>query len=187
MSFWRPGTAKPNESGIISSPVTSKDENNGKVLETKEGKATLSKSVMTMKFMKRKATPDMNEMNSNKKSKAHETIQDSSELIIHQKLIEELSQNYDLSNNSYQEIQHSNSSYKCDQTFPGRRSYGGFNKAVELNYQNYLDEKRYNKLTKSKAWSIDENEVIERCEQLISLPRGPNQGVRMDNRKSHEY
>ena len=69
------------------------------------------------------------------------------------------------------------------QVLPGRRSFGGFNKSVEKYYHEVFDEQRLQKLgDKAKNNTISDEEMLKRYENLIGLPRGPNQGVRPDHR-----
>ena len=67
----------------------------------------------------------------------------------------------------------------------GRRSFGGFNKAVELNYEQIMDEKRFNKASEKAAKSsVSDTEMLARYESLIGLPRGPSQGMRPKKEKT---
>jgi hypothetical protein len=66
---------------------------------------------------------------------------------------------------------------------PGRRSFNGCNKAVERHYEQVLDDLKYKrKITAVKTDTISDEEMLKRYENLIGLPRGPNQGKRPDNR-----
>lgn len=56
-------------------------------------------------------------------------------------------------------------------TYPGRRSFGGFNSVVERNYSNSLDS---SKLDAKLQLKTDE-EILAKIDKLSSLPRGPNQ------------
>lgn len=66
---------------------------------------------------------------------------------------------------------------------PGRRSFNGCNKAVERHYEQVLDDLNYKRKTSVvKTDTISDEEMIKRYESLIGLPRGPNQGKKVDNR-----
>lgn len=66
----------------------------------------------------------------------------------------------------------------------GRRSFGGFNKAVERNYEQIIDEKRFNKASeKASKNSVSDAEMLVRYESLIGLPRGQSQGMRPKKEK----
>jgi hypothetical protein len=69
----------------------------------------------------------------------------------------------------------------------GRRSFGGFNKAVERHYEQMMDEKRFDKASeRASKNSVSDTEMLNRYETLIGLPRGPNQGMRPKKEKSNE-
>ena len=53
---------------------------------------------------------------------------------------------------------------------PGRRSFGGKNPHVERQFEEYLG------VSSTKRRVIDENAILEQYEELIALPRGPDQG-----------
>lgn len=69
MSFWKPGTtqapsSKKQEGGEVkNSQHDNKVVRNGRDTADKDVKTTLSKGVMTMKFMKRKADADLESIN----------------------------------------------------------------------------------------------------------------------------
>lgn len=66
----------------------------------------------------------------------------------------------------------------------GRRSFGGCNIAVERNYEQMMDQRKFNKSTeKVYKNSVSDSEMLERYENLIGLPRGPNQGQRPKTEK----
>lgn len=67
----------------------------------------------------------------------------------------------------------------------GRRSFGGFNKAVERNYEHMMDEKRFDKASeRASKNSVSDAEMLARYENLIGLPRGPSQGMRPKQEKT---
>ena len=137
------------------------DENSHKSVTT-----TLSKSVMSMKFMKRKV----------------EDAQLQDEIATKKKSVTDII----WSQSTLENTTSSSGKLVCEvdledrlATFPGRRSFGGFNKAVERQYQSYLDSLKFEKLTtKSSKYNVDDEEMLQRYESLIGLPRGPNQGKR---------
>ena len=55
---------------------------------------------------------------------------------------------------------------------PGRRSFGGKNAAVERQYGIYTGGMASGK----RRTALDEKTVFKQYEQLIALPRGPEQG-----------
>lgn len=66
----------------------------------------------------------------------------------------------------------------------GRRSFGGFNKAVERNYEQMIDEKRFDRASeRASKNTVSDAEMLARYENLIGLPRGPSQGVRSKKEK----
>ena len=68
---------------------------------------------------------------------------------------------------------------KCLLHASGRRSFGGYNKAVERNYEQIIDEKKFNKASeKASKNSVSDAEMLARYENLIGLPRGQSQGMR---------
>jgi hypothetical protein len=65
-----------------------------------------------------------------------------------------------------------------DLELPGRRSFGGFNKYVEKYYQMKLDELKLNSIMSNssvKGGGVSDEEMLERYENLVGLPRGPKQ------------
>lgn len=69
MSFWKPGTKqaqgskKPEVSEVKSVQTDNNARKIGRDIPEKDVKTTLSKGVMTMKFMKRKADADLESIN----------------------------------------------------------------------------------------------------------------------------
>ena len=67
MSFWKPGTIKSEGNGNQQSQAASsqhaKSSTSNRTNTESDGKTTLSKGVMTMKFMKRKADADQEAVN----------------------------------------------------------------------------------------------------------------------------
>lgn len=64
---------------------------------------------------------------------------------------------------------------------PGRRSFGGCNKTVEANYSKIFDDERQNRRAAGYLGTEEkdkDDEMLRRYESLVSLPRGPNQGMK---------
>ena len=128
----------------------------------------LSKAVLSMKFMKRKSDDAQ--------------IAEEEAAVVKKKQVTDM-----IWSNNYEANLKSTTACKLiceiDLTdalagFPGRRSFGNFNKSVERHYQKYLDSLKFDKLatTKSSKYDVDDEEMVERYQSLIGLPRGPNQG-----------
>lgn len=151
MAFWQPGLSKPQQQKP--QQLTSSNVSPNKPPQV------LSRSVMSMKFMKRKeveaAPAPAEEINSN-----------TTENVTMMDVVEAQSS--------------SSSVYQKDDTdvfqhLPGRRSFGGVNKVVEFHYQRAFDPtKGRETITKT----INDEEMLKRYENMISLPRGPSQGER---------
>lgn len=137
--------------------------------------AMLSKSVMSMKFMKRKADDDGAQQ----------------EEVARKKLVTEMiwssrmDQNKSLASAESPKLVCEIDFSDSLSTYPGRRSFGGFNKAVEQQYNKYLDSLKFDKLASkaSSSFDVDDEEMLERYQTLIGLPRGPNQGRLPDDRQ----
>lgn len=135
---------------------------------------TLSKSVLGMKFMKRKEEAKVNE---EKAIEKYNQINNDSNWVTN-------------SEPNIMEVEHSNDNevltcVKDDgdlySSLPGRRSFGGFNKAVEAHYQQMINRDRFETKAKIKNEVTDE-EMFQRYETLVGLPRGPNQGKRQEHK-----
>lgn len=126
----------------------------------------LSKSVMSMKFMKRKESVDQPEGDRLLHLQGGDWMKDS-------RAAERVPV-------------HSAGGLHCVRDYadlytalPGRRSFGGANKAMERYYQSVVADKYKEKVKKeSDKDVIDDEEMVRRYEQLVGLPRGPNQGKR---------
>ena len=179
MSFWKPGDAQPrvqstSQASVIStsSSQLAGDSEKTNPVSIPDAKPVLSKSVMSMKFMKRKEEA---------------AIQESEETLKRKKILE------------MQWISRAESVADADAVLcvketndlltamPGRRSFGGFNKPVERNYQQAMDAIRFDSTVSSskeeKSKTITDEEMLERYESLIGLPRGPQQSKRSDQPK----
>jgi hypothetical protein len=216
MSFWKPGQSAPPKTPSATpgnnakSPANSNSSSNSKTPQnmtsppassasstsSSGSKLTLSKSVMGMKFMKRKEE-GKEDMASREAKRA--------------KLLEadewtHTSTGANDGNNTSTLVAGSSSSassgivadgmdidtdslrctvvdvYADVDMLPGRRSFGGFNKPVERQYTEALDRLLYNAASSSSAVSNGktDDEILEEYEQLIGLPRGPTQGRRQE-------
>ena len=56
-------------------------------------------------------------------------------------------------------------------SLPGRRSFRGFNPIVERHYNTVMNNQRYD----SKLATISDEDMVQRYDELVGLPRGPNQ------------
>lgn len=184
--FWKPGSKlikskngseDKNEKAVSVNSRNSiaikrqQDNNSPPNVPDSASKLGLSKSVMSMKFMKRKADENSIENEEkNRKMKVTELMWSESRQQSH--------------------LQTEKSELICEKDesdvlslFPGRRSFGGFNKAVERYFQKYLDDQKLDRIvttkTVSSKYDVDDKEMLERYDQLIGLPRGPNQGKRI--------
>lgn len=116
-----------------------------------EDKPLLSKSVLGMKFMQKKVVEEEN-----------------------QDAVNSLSTS---SSSSNSEVKWERDSMQV--SFPGRRSFGGCNKFIERHYSKTLEDQYNIKLSdKDSKATISDEEMLKRYEDLISLPRGPNQGAK---------
>lgn len=117
----------------------------------------LSKSVMSMKFMKRK-----DEL--------------ANSLAVEQKTLLHLQGgdwlNETSSGTGVQVVREHLDLYSA---LPGRRSFGGANKAMERYYTSVMDG---TSSTSLPAKEEDDEEILKKYADLVSLPRGPAQGKR---------
>lgn len=174
MSFWKPGTSAPSSS---KAPAAT-PKKNGKIVEFKSAsqksgeKVVLSKSVMSMKFMKRKEEAVVQEKAEQLK---YEQISDSNWIA------EDNSTTMDVDAVDDGPLQCIKDNANTFSALPGRRSFGGFNKAVEKHYQQVIDHKRFQRTVLPESM-VDEEEMLQRYDNLVSLPRGPNQGLRQESK-----
>ena len=132
----------------------------------------LSKSVMSMKFMKKKEEVEAKEKEERMMiqklqsgdwvaSPSAATMKDGSKST-------EVTQNLNC-------VRESQDLYSC---LPGRRSFNGCNKAMERHYQQIIDAKYFETYGKNTANETEAPKEEIDYEKLVSLPRGPNQGKR---------
>eukprot|EP01039_Chlorochromonas_danica_P000949 gene949-1031_t len=154
---------KPN------APSTTPSKSGGATAPSSSSSSTtpvLSKSVMSMKFMKRKESVDQPEGDRLLHLQGGDWMKDS--------------------RTAERVPVHSAGGLHCVRDFadlyaalPGRRSFGGANKAMERYYQSVVADKYKEKVKKeSDKDVIDDEEMVRRYQQLVGLPRGPNQGKR---------
>jgi hypothetical protein len=160
--FWKPGDVAPKVATAESAVVSKKTS-------SAENTVQLSKAVMGMKFMKRKRESD-----------EFYALESSKIALSKDKYINEI-----MSTDEHCEGETRSHSIILDSTnllqlAPGRRSFGGFNKAIERYYQSIVDEDRLNKSGEESIRNtvVSDQEMLNRYENLIGLPRGPNQGLR---------
>lgn len=142
--YWKPGTKAPTTNKAPPPPTTTTTTS-----KTTTDTNTLSKSVMSMKFMKRKL--DSNSTNDNDDS----NISNSNKR-----------RNTNNNNNNENNSMIKNISYINDNriysTLPGRRSYGGCNKAVERQYEYIMNERRYEKqVDKANKNTISDHDMAQ--------------------------
>ena len=167
MSFWRPGDAAPP-----SAPPAPPAEGPGRV-------SGLSKNVMGMKFMKRKEEgAEQSREEASKRRKLLETVQQLGPQSSSAMQVDEPAAGGGATSSSSS----SSSSFTIEttdlySTLPGRRSFGGFNKVVERNYNEVLDlsADKSKREQQGGAGKSDE-EILRQVQGLVGLPRGPGQG-----------
>jgi M-phase phosphoprotein 6 len=165
-SFWRPGNGEPAAGPMAPQNAARAVSSNGPV----PSKPTLSKNVMAMKFMKRKADNDQTSLEEEEKRKrlfdSHWPVAD-----------RDATDNDDSGRTGQSRFKKETDDLMA--ALPGRRSFGGFNKAVERHYEQIMDEKRLNRAAeRANKNAVSDEEMLARYESLIGLPRGPNQGVK---------
>jgi hypothetical protein len=148
--FWKPGKQQPSSSNKIATP--------GAVAApiAAESKRTLSKGVLGMKFMKKKEDDAATKSVAASKDDAG---------------TESIAATVDPSALTFVDP------YAA---LPGRRSFNGCNKAVERYYESKLEDLNYKKRSSSNtsALAVSDEDILKRYENLVGLPRGPNQGQR---------
>lgn len=188
MAFWKPGTTQPskNEPQKIGSANSSSSKNVGTIARPTSAnsagseKPILSKSVLSMKFMKRKEESIISEKEERIK---FEKINNSSWIDENQQASMQIEE--DTEDNTESVLKCTVDVGDVFSALPGRRSFGGFNKAVEKHYAQMIDHKRFEKASKPESTGADnDEEMLLRYETLVGLPRGPNQGVRQDAKPS---
>jgi hypothetical protein len=169
MAFWKPGTTQPpTKTPQKSNDILSSSATGNKSTE----KTILSKSVMGMKFMKKKEE-------SIKIEQAEKIKFDKINNISW--IADEVAPITDLMDIDDSELTCVKDDADNFSALPGRRSFGGFNKAVEKHYQQMIDHKRFQTSAKADdAKIVSDEEMLLRYENLVGLPRGPSQGVRQE-------
>jgi len=186
MSYWKPGTEKPNttqneiSTGKGGSHKDSMDSNKSNTLKSDSSpplKSKLSKSVLGMKFMKTKGevstNQDLNAIKASLDWKKRKNGQDSTDPSSSSSLH---SQEVKLSCTA--------DDFNFNAVLPGRRSFNGCNKAMERHYQMQLEQLKFQTSMESNitiACSNMDEEMIKKYEKLVGLPRGPSGGMMKDN------
>ena len=143
--YWKPGEKLPSNNANKTVVTTDNNSNSNNVT------SSLSKSVMGMKFMKRKLDVSKDE-DVNKRR-----VTDNS--------------NNDNNNKTSKNIIYTNDNNILS-SLPGRRSYGGYNKVIERHYEYVMNEMRYEKTAaKVNKNTINDEEMAKRYTDLI---KGPN-------------
>lgn len=184
MAFWKPGTAQPTKNETKPTIGSSSSSTNKIASITKPGinvpaapAAVLSKSVMGMKFMKRKdeavALEQQERVKFEQINNTSWIVDESSDSAM---LVE------DAAEGDSGELQVAVEEVDVFSALPGRRSFGGFNKAVEKHYEQMVDHKRFQRAAKQPESAVGDEEMLLRYETLVGLPRGPNQGLRQDTK-----
>lgn len=168
MSFWRPGEGRPSaeDEGVAAKTPSKSSSALSSALSSASPKARsqLSDNVMGMKFMKRGADEERQEKE--EAAKQQQELEDAS------------SKRRRLSGSEKQgrgEGERERGGMKLDveftvsdatsiSTYPGRRSFGGFNKIVERQYSSILEGKRLDhKYSRSaEEGDVDDEELIRR-------------------------
>jgi hypothetical protein len=184
-TYWKPGSEKPSEQRKEPSSSTNQPKETAEASRN-GSKTELSKSVMSMKFMKRKSyPPSSSEENQPAKSSKLESSATDSSAAAAAAAGPSLSSSSSGSSSAAAQViivngvkirKAADNDRRVINQYPGRRSFGGFNKAVERNYQEVLDEIKYNNLAQRRSkYDINDEEMVERYKNLVGLPRGPNQ------------
>lgn len=187
MDAWKPSSSKP-----VPKLSDQHNEKSSSSIHLTNQSISLSKSVMTMKFMRRKEITTQSQPNNNDSMSI--TVNNSSIKNINDKndLVSSwvsISSNNDMSEDSSNTVNGCKILYDVNNQidvnacrhFLGRRSFGGFNKNVERNYSEFLDDMQFDNITrksKSLKRDINDDEMLESYANLIGLPRGPNQNRR---------
>lgn len=147
-----------------------------------ESKVTLSKSVMGMKFMKAR---NDSAKSGNKSAEDVANIQ----FVKSTSVISNTVSNTGISMHAVKTVTNEQDILYVEETidtlseFPGRRSFNNFNNSVNKYYLNKIEELNIDKkLTPSSSSSqkerktlISDDDLIQKYDELIGLPRGPNQ------------
>lgn len=177
-------TKANNRGSIDSNNVTTaigspSDGNSGRKPPEKIG---LSKSVMSMKFMKRKEEGEQMQAKEREQIKILQNMNTWSTEEKSNNCLNGISNNtnsaMEVSSGTVDELVCIVEEMDLHAALPGRRSFGGFNKIVEKHYHSIIDSEQSRLATdKLLNGTIDDDEMVEKYQKMISLPRGPNQGM----------
>jgi hypothetical protein len=162
-TFWKPGETGP--------PSSLKEERTSN-LQIKDANktaapASLSNSVLSMKFMKRKVEAEMQ-----RKVETEKKIK----LLDPQWSLAADSMEFDMPSSTNSSFVHENEN-DFFSIYSGRRSFRSFNNQVEKYCAELADDQRFERAVSSKE-SLTDEEMAQRYANLAGLPRGPSQGKR---------
>lgn len=165
MSFWRPGEGKPSPEGADKSAAKTPPSASPKA------RLSLSDNVMGMKFMKRGAEEEREE-------KEWKEREDASK---RRRLIEEEESRA----GTKLEIEFTLSEATSISSYPGRRSFGGFNKIVERQYSSILEGKRLDHKYRNRSAEddVDDDELIERYAAMRNMKNPLSSGEKKKEKK----
>ena len=155
----------------------------------------LSKSVLNMKFMQRKGESELgDDPTSNKvktpSSSSKDVTKDGEDWFRNDRFVASSSQSSSSAQNlsfktklgNVEIVPMEEDEVDIYAQLPGRRSFNGCNKAMERHYQQIIDDKYLSKqqlaANNSSTAMITDEEMADRYEELVGLPRGPSQGKR---------
>lgn len=161
--FWKPGESSP--------PSSSQQEERTSNLQVKEtvtaAPASLSNSVLSMKFMKRKIEAEIQrKVETEKKMK----------LLDPQWSLATDSTEINMPSSPKNSFVHENENDFFG-IYSGRRSFRSFNNQVEKYCAELADGQRFERAVSSNE-SLTDEEMAQRYANLAELPRGPSQGRR---------
>ena len=162
MSFWRPGERKPTLTPESASPVATTTQTPPTLSSSPKAKSRLSDNVMSMKFMKRSVEeeePETKDEEDDEDANKRRRLSGGS-----------VGSNVDGTMLEFTLSGHSTVAY------PGRRSFGGFNKVVERQYGNILEGQRldykYQKKNDDEDGDVNDDELIRRYAAMRKINLG---------------
>lgn len=182
MAFWKPGEphAPQKQSSSAQDIISRPTDSNAISADDGRGQQSvgLSKSVMGMKFMKRKLEAD--EQGKNEANKRKALLETTTEWVVTSARInnEQEDGRMELEASASMGTKSNTNKIVCTiettdllSSLPGRRSFNGFNKCVERAYAECMDAKRYERaVSKSERYGVSDEEMLARYESLIGLP-----------------
>ena len=169
MSFWRPGEIKPKAENVAPASAT---KTTPSPTSSPKAKSRLSDNVMSMKFMKRS-------LERGAKDEGGDEDHDTNKRY---RLIDE-----SLSTSVGAESLRFKDTKSPTIAYPGRRSFGGFNKVVERQYASILEGQRldykYNQKTSTDESDIDDDELIRRYAAMRQIKLDSNASGKKKKKK----